>query len=214
MYHLSHFHFLSFLKNTAINICVQLFVRVYVFISLGHIARSGLLDRVVILCVWFWENVRLFSSQSVQSLSHVWLFATPWTAACQASLSITNSWSLLKLMSIELVIPTNHLILCHPLLLPPSKKTRLAPLNGIGTFAEDQLPLNVKFISGFPSLFPSPPNGIFIVYFVPGTIQSTNSFTPQSNSVRWALFLPLLYRGSSWDNDFPKLVSGRPRTWT
>ena len=58
------------------------------------------------------------SFSSVQSVSHVWLFATPWTAACQASLSITNSWSLLKLMSIELVIPSNHLILCHPLLLP------------------------------------------------------------------------------------------------
>ena len=57
---------------------------------------------------------------SVQSLSHVRLFATPWIAACQASLSITNSWSLLKLMSIELVMPSNHLILCHPLLLPPS----------------------------------------------------------------------------------------------
>ena len=47
------------------------------------------------------------------------LFATPWTA-CQASLSITNSWSLLKLMSIESVLPSNHLTLCHPLLLPPS----------------------------------------------------------------------------------------------
>ena len=57
---------------------------------------------------------------SVQSLSHVWLFATPWTAACQAYLSITNSWSLLKLMSVELVMPSNHLIFCHPLLLPPS----------------------------------------------------------------------------------------------
>ena len=57
----------------------------------------------------------LFSS--VQSLSRVWLFATPWTAGCQASLSITNSQSLLKLMSIELVMPSNHLILCHPLLL-------------------------------------------------------------------------------------------------
>ena len=57
---------------------------------------------------------------SVQSLSHVRLFATPWTAACQASLSITNSWSLLKLMSIVSVMPSNHLILCHPLLLPPS----------------------------------------------------------------------------------------------
>ena len=57
---------------------------------------------------------------SVQSVSWVWLFATPWTAACQASLSITNSRSLLKLMSIELVMPSNHLILCCPLLLPPS----------------------------------------------------------------------------------------------
>ena len=57
---------------------------------------------------------------SIQSLSHVWLFATPWTAVCQASLSITNSLSLLKLMSIELVMPSNHLILCDPLLLLPS----------------------------------------------------------------------------------------------
>ena len=57
---------------------------------------------------------------AVQPLSRVWLFATPWTAACQASLSITNSWSLLKFMPIELVMPSNHLILCHPLLLLPS----------------------------------------------------------------------------------------------
>ena len=57
---------------------------------------------------------------SVQYLSCVWLFVTPWTAARQPSLSITKSWSLLKLMSIELVMPSNHLILCCPLLLPPS----------------------------------------------------------------------------------------------
>ena len=57
---------------------------------------------------------------SVQSLSHVWLFATPWTAAHQASLSITNSQSLCKLRSIESVMPSNHLILCRPLPLPPS----------------------------------------------------------------------------------------------
>ena len=57
---------------------------------------------------------------SVQLLSRVWLFATPWTAAYQASLSITNSWSLPKLMSIESVMPSNHLILCRPLLLLPS----------------------------------------------------------------------------------------------
>ena len=57
---------------------------------------------------------------SVLLLTHVWLFETPWTAACQASLSITNSGSLLKLKSIKLVMPSNHLILCHPLLLLPS----------------------------------------------------------------------------------------------
>ena len=57
---------------------------------------------------------------SVQLLSHVWHFATPWTEAQQASLSITNSWSLLKLMSIESVMPTNHLILLCPLFLLPS----------------------------------------------------------------------------------------------
>ena len=56
----------------------------------------------------------------VQSLGRVQLFVTPWTAARQASLSITNSRSLLKLMSIESVMPSNHLILCHPLLLLPS----------------------------------------------------------------------------------------------
>ena len=59
-------------------------------------------------------------SQSVQSLSHVQLFVTPWTAACQASLCITTSRSLLELTSIESVIPSNHLILCCPLLLRPS----------------------------------------------------------------------------------------------
>ena len=57
---------------------------------------------------------------SVQSLSRVRLFATPRTATCQASLSITNSWSLPKLLIIELVMPSNHLMLCHPLLLLPS----------------------------------------------------------------------------------------------
>ena len=59
---------------------------------------------------------RLYNLTSVQSLSHVQRFVTPWTAAHQASLSITNSWSLLKLISIELVMPSNHLILCYPLL--------------------------------------------------------------------------------------------------
>ena len=62
----------------------------------------------------------LISFSSVKLLSHVQLFVTPCTAACQSSLSITNSQSLLKLMSIESVMPSNHLVLCCPLLLPPS----------------------------------------------------------------------------------------------
>ena len=82
-----------------------------------------------LIIVWIFMSIMssatvsyLFTIQfsSVQSLSHVQMFVTPWTVACQASLSITNSQSLLKLMSIVLVMPSNHLILCHPLLLPPS----------------------------------------------------------------------------------------------
>ena len=67
---------------------------------------------------WYVKMFQIYSVSSVQSVSHVQLFATPWTAAPQASLSITNSWSFLKLMSIKSVMPFNHLILCHPLLLP------------------------------------------------------------------------------------------------
>ena len=66
---------------------------------------------------WCFNSVQF---SSLQLLSRVWLFATPWTAACQASLSTTNSRSPPKLMSIESVMPSNHLILCHPLLLLPS----------------------------------------------------------------------------------------------
>ena len=65
------------------------------------------------------KNPQSYLFSSVQSLSRVRLFATPWIAACQASLSITNSWSLLKLMPIEAVMPSSHLILCCPLLLLP-----------------------------------------------------------------------------------------------
>ena len=66
----------------------------------------------------YWSRVPL--PLPVQSLSRVQFFVTPWTAGQQASLSIINSWSFFKLMSIQLVMPSNHLILCHPLLLPPS----------------------------------------------------------------------------------------------
>ena len=67
-----------------------------------------------------WQAVPPGKPLVVQSLSHVQLFANPWTAACQASLSITISWSLLKLISLESVRPSNHLILCGPLLILPT----------------------------------------------------------------------------------------------
>ena len=89
-------------------ICMSSLVK-YLFSSLAHF----LIGSFIFLVLSY-----MFSL--VQSLSRVRLFATPWTAACQAFLYVTNSWSLLKLMSIESVMPSNHLILCHPLLLLPS----------------------------------------------------------------------------------------------
>ena len=98
-------------------------------------SSTGLLGSGVkeVLCVWWgcwlhtclcvatdWNVVMLLFVIVVQSLSCVRLSATPWTEACQACLSFTISWSLLKLMSIESMVPSNHLILCHPLLLLPS----------------------------------------------------------------------------------------------
>ena len=92
---------------------------------------------------------------SVQLLSHVQLFATPWTAACQASFPITNCQSLPKLMSIELVMPSNHLILCHPLSshpqsLPASESFQMSQLftwggQSIGVSASTSvLPMNTQ----------------------------------------------------------------------
>ena len=86
---------------------------------------NGWLWSLNLLCSSSWQSLNYRGSRSlglwvfssVQSLSRVRLFAIPWTAACQASLSITNSRSLLKLMSIESVIPSKHLIVCNPLLL-------------------------------------------------------------------------------------------------
>ena len=78
-------------------------------------------DSSYTVCWWECKFIQpLWRTVSIQLLNHVQLFATSWTAAHQASLSITSSRSLLKLMSIESVMPSNHFILCHPLLLPPS----------------------------------------------------------------------------------------------
>ena len=86
------------------------------FVLLQHLFRLFIKLKISSICC---VPAPMLVLSSVQSLSHVQLFATIWAAAQQASLSITNSWSLLKLMSIMSVMPSNHLILCHPLL-PPS----------------------------------------------------------------------------------------------
>ena len=80
----------------------------------------------------YWVSWGFFSS--VHSLNRVQLFATPWTAARQASLSITDSWSLLKLMFIESVMPSNHLILCRPILFPPSVLPSIRVFSNESTF--------------------------------------------------------------------------------
>ena len=111
-------------KKKIIEKLFQNYWRYNVFITLKKSTNLLFLDCEIFRsrnCVSFLFvfSLVLYTS-SVQLLSSVQLFANPWTAAHQASLSITNSWSLLKLMSIELVMPFNHLILCHPLLLLPS----------------------------------------------------------------------------------------------
>ena len=88
------------------------------FLVSGFRAESFSLVSMMLTMDMSYVNFIQFSS--VQSFSHVQLFATPWTKASQASLSITNSWSPPKPMSIELVMPSSHLILCHPLLPLPS----------------------------------------------------------------------------------------------
>ena len=112
-------------------------------------AHTPRLPIVIVPSLWPWwtpevrpqcsRGLKAFSS--VQSLSHVRLFASPWTAARQASLSITNSRSLLKLMSTESVMPSNHLILCHPLLLLPQS----FPASG-------SFPMSQLFASGGQSI--------------------------------------------------------------
>ena len=122
-----------------------------------------------------WVNY-LHQFSSLQSLSHVWLFATPWTAARQASLSITNSQTLLKLMSIESVMPSNDLILCHPLLLLPSifpsirvfSNESASAGQSIGASASASvLPMNIQdwfplWLTGLISLLPK---GLSRVFF-------------------------------------------------
>ena len=133
---------------------------------------------------------------SVQLLSRVWLFETPWTATLQASLSITNSWSLLKLMSIKLVMPSNHLILCHPLLLPsmfPSimglfKWVCSSGGQGIGASASASvLPMNSQdwFPLGWTGWIPLQSKGLSRV-FSNSTVQKHQFFGAQHSSYSYS----------------------------
>ena len=110
-------------KNLFINLSFPAFflstLSPYLFRASVILGLNSFLGLLQCLLVPLFSS-RFMPNSSVQSLSHVQLSATPWTAACQASPSITISRSLLKLMSIELVMPSNHLMLCHPLLLLPS----------------------------------------------------------------------------------------------
>ena len=114
-------------EHSNIDLCVDMLL-----VLLDDHLRTRLLDHMDSICFnllrncqsfpnWLWHFAFLsIHFSSVQLLSRVWLFATPWTAEHQASLSISNSWSLPKPVSIELVMPSNHLILCRPLLFLPS----------------------------------------------------------------------------------------------
>ena len=135
---------------------------------------------------------QIFSS--VESLSLVWLFATPWIAAHQASLSITNSWSSFRLTSIESVMPSSHLILCHPLLLLPQS----FPVSGsfliswlfasggqnIGASASASvLPMNIQdwFLLGLTGLISLQSKGLSRV-FSNTTVQKHQFFGSQLSS--------------------------------
>ena len=118
---------LASVNNAAVNMDEQATVDVLAFSSFSYIHKNGnagSYGNSILIFLRNHDSCALYISingqfSSVQSLSCVRLFVTPWTAAHQASLSITNSRSLLELMSIDLVMPSNHLILCCPLLLLP-----------------------------------------------------------------------------------------------
>ena len=141
---------------------------------------------------------------SVQLPSHVQLFSTPWTAALQASLSITNTWSLLTLMSIELVMPSNHLILYHPLLFLPSifPSIRVFPMSqffissgqSIGSSASASvLPMNIQdwFPLGLTGLISLQSKGLSRIF---------SNTTVQNHQLFW--YRHLWRSISNWNIDY------------
>ena len=137
----------------------------------------------------------IVSFSSVQSLSCVRHFATPWTAACQASLSITNSWSLLKLMSIELVMLSNHLILCHPLLLLPSIFPRIRVFSNQSTLHIRwpkcwSFSFNISPSNEYPGLISFRMDWLDL-FAVQGTLKSLLQYHSSKAAILWrsALFI-------------------------
>ena len=152
-------------------------------------------------------------------LSHVWLLATPWTAARQASLSIAYSWSLLKLISIESMIPSNHLILCCPLLLP-------SIFPSIGVFSNESV-LHIRWPKYWGFSFSISPSNEYsgLISFridwldlaVQGTLKSVLQQHSSKTSVLWcsAFFLVHLshpYRRRQW-HPTPVLLPGKSHGW-
>ena len=148
------------------------------------------------VCVW----VSLIQFSLVQLLSRVWLFATPWTAARQASLFITNSWSLPKLMSIESVMPSNHLILCRPLLLP-------SIFPSIRVFSDESV-LRMRWLKYWSFSFSIRPSNEYsgLISFrmdwldllaVQGTLKSLL----QHHSSKASIFLLLLFIPKKWSSN-------------
>ena len=146
---------------------------------------------------------------SVQSLSRVQLFMTPWTAARQASLSITNSWSLPKLMSIESVMPSNHLILCRPLLLMPS----IFP--SIRVFSNESV-LSIRWPKYWSFSFSTSPSNSGLISFrmdwldllaVQGTLKSLLQHHSSKASIVWhsAFFIVQL--------SHPHTTTGKTIAW-
>ena len=154
----------------------------------------------------------------VQFLSRVLLFVTPWTAACQASLSFTISRSLLKLMFIKSVMPSNHLILCHPLLLPPS----IFP--SIKVFSNESV-LHIRWPKYWSFSFTISPSNEYsrwisfrIDWFdllaVQGTLKSLLQPHSSKTSILWySPFFMVQFCLTLWEMSFPEFLSQSFYSW-
>ena len=153
---------------------------------------------------------------SVQSLSRVWLFETPWTAACQASLSITNSWSLFRLMSIGLVMPSSHLILCHPILLS------LSIFPSIRDFSNESF-LRIRWLKYWRWSFSISPSSEYsrLIFFrinwldlleVQGTLKSLSQHHSSNASILWCSAFFICFSFSSVAQSCPTLYNPMNRS--